>query len=141
MELLLNVLWLLLAVPAVWAWRREALSSGGLTRPRALRCLVILSCTLLLLFPVVSATDDLHAMRPEMEESSPSKRVIKPVAGAKVPAKLGGGVPFFSQLALSAIVCFNDEDCSTLVAASFLLPALAKATESAGRAPPASHLD
>jgi len=31
----------------------------------------------MLLFPVVSATDDLHAMRPEIEESSRSKHVAR----------------------------------------------------------------
>jgi len=31
---------------------------------------------LIVLFPVVSATDDLRAMRPEMEESSNSKRSV-----------------------------------------------------------------
>ncbi|MCU1298739.1 MAG: hypothetical protein JWO91_3017 [Acidobacteriaceae bacterium] len=31
----------------------------------------------MLLFPVVSATDDLHAMRPEVEESNPSKHIAR----------------------------------------------------------------
>ncbi|MGD0790332.1 MAG: hypothetical protein ABR920_01060 [Terriglobales bacterium] len=33
-----------------------------------------LGCALVLLFPVISATDDLHAMRPEMEESERALR-------------------------------------------------------------------
>jgi hypothetical protein len=36
----------------------------------SLQCLFALGCALILLFPVISATDDLHAMRVEMDESS-----------------------------------------------------------------------
>lgn len=75
MELLLNVVWLLLAVPAVWVWMR---ASNG--RPAAfgrLSCMMVLACVLMLLFPVVSASDDLHAMRPEIEESSLSKKAAQ----------------------------------------------------------------
>ena len=36
--------------------------------------LVVLSCVLILLFPIVSATDDLQAMQPVMEESSSAGR-------------------------------------------------------------------
>jgi|SRR5580698_227607 hypothetical protein len=71
MELLLNLAWLLLALPAYWLWRRN-------TQKRDLGpwpCLLALACALIMLFPVVSATDDLHAMRAEMEESGASKRV------------------------------------------------------------------
>jgi hypothetical protein len=37
-------------------------------------------CCLLFLLPVISASDNLHAMRQEMEESSPSKRALKQIA-------------------------------------------------------------
>jgi hypothetical protein len=69
MELFLNLLWLLLAVPAVWIWRkatcRQAHSTG-----QSRQCVLILACLLIMLFPVVSASDDLQAMRPEVEESA-----------------------------------------------------------------------
>jgi len=74
MELLLNLLWLLLAMPAFWLWRysRTAPERGKFG---ALQSFLTLGCLLVILFPVVSATDDLHAMRAEMEEST-SKRSI-----------------------------------------------------------------
>jgi hypothetical protein len=76
MELFLNLCWLMLAVPAYWLWRSE--SPGWSTkRLHCSRSLVLLGSVLLLLFPVVSATDDLHAMHPEMEEASPCKRVVR----------------------------------------------------------------
>jgi len=71
MELLLNLLWLLLVMTAFWVWGRQDRSLGSL------HCLLVLACGVVLLFPVVSATDDLQAMRPELVESSPLKRALK----------------------------------------------------------------
>jgi hypothetical protein len=71
MELLLNLAWLLLALPAYWLWRRSA------RRFSSLQCLLALGCVLVLLFPVISASDDLHAMRAEMEDSSSTKRTVR----------------------------------------------------------------
>ncbi|MGA7292132.1 MAG: hypothetical protein WBW53_10855 [Terriglobales bacterium] len=78
MELFLNLCWLSLLLPAYLLWRQRAASTcsrssiqGAKQGPAAspLIFLGILGCILVLLFPVISATDDLHAMRPEMEES------------------------------------------------------------------------
>ena len=89
MELLLNLVWLTLALPAVWLWRRE-ISRGGSRRFDSWRRLLVLSSLLMLLFPVVSATDDLHAMRPELEESGLSKRVLRPATGHKAQVRMSG---------------------------------------------------
>jgi len=75
MELVLNLAWLLLALPAYWLWR----DSRGVRDGRvvtAVQCLLALGCMLVMLFPVISATDDLRAMRTEFEESPSSKRSI-----------------------------------------------------------------
>jgi hypothetical protein len=82
MELLLNLAWLLLAVPGYWLWRRSA-NERGARHVTSLQCLLALGCGLVLLFPVISATDDLHAMRAEMEESSSSKRAVRQAASEK----------------------------------------------------------
>lgn len=82
MELLLNLVWVLLAVPAYWLWRRDA----GVRQERkfsSLQVLLALGCVLVLLFPVISATDDLHAMRAEMEDSATSKRTVRQAGGEK----------------------------------------------------------
>jgi hypothetical protein len=81
MELLLNLLWLLLAMPAFWLWRY---SRTAPKRPKfdALQCLLALGCLLVILFPVISASDDLRAMRAEMEESH-SKKSIAQSGGSK----------------------------------------------------------
>jgi hypothetical protein len=83
MELLLNLFWLTLALPAIWMWRHESVCANDSRRFEQIRPFVLFGCVLMLLFPVVSATDDLHAMRQEMEESSPSKRLVKQIAGDK----------------------------------------------------------
>jgi len=79
MELLLNLAWLLLALPAYWLWRR------GTRRFSSLQCLLALGCMLVLLFPVISASDDLHAMRSEMEDSSVSKRAMRQAVAIRIP--------------------------------------------------------
>ncbi len=72
LELLLNLCWLLLIGPGVYLWLRQRRHAKPIVQFS-----IALVCLLFLLFPVISATDDLHAMRQEMEESSPSKRALK----------------------------------------------------------------
>jgi len=77
MELLLNLLWLTLAIPAIWLWLRQSVPGKRIHLVGGISAMILLGCVLLLLFPVVSASDDLHAMRTEMEESLPSKKIVK----------------------------------------------------------------
>jgi hypothetical protein len=74
MELVLNLFWLSLLLPAYLLWRQRATSNSSSRRakkpaapPLLFAC--VIGCAIVLLFPVISASDDLHAMRPEMEES------------------------------------------------------------------------
>jgi hypothetical protein len=74
MELFLNLCWLSLLLPAWLLWRQRTFSAGsgnpaGSPAARPLVFVCALGCVLVLLFPVISATDDLHPMRSEMEES------------------------------------------------------------------------
>ena len=75
LELLLNLCWLLLIGPGAYLWLRRR----GRSQP-LFQFSIALACLLFLLFPVISASDDLHAMQQEMEESSPSKRALKQIA-------------------------------------------------------------
>jgi hypothetical protein len=81
MELLLNFLWLMLVLPAflVWRYQLSALRHPG--KRHQSRSLVLLGCLLVLLFPVVSASDDLHPISAEIEESGPFKRTVKQSPG------------------------------------------------------------
>lgn len=85
MELLLNLAWLLLALPAYWLWR-DARSAHDGRRFNSLQILLALGCMLVILFPVISASDDLQAMRAEMEETPASKRSACQKSGEKESA-------------------------------------------------------
>ncbi len=54
----------------------------------------------MLLFPVVSATDDLHAMRPEIEESNRSKHISRQAgdSSASTLSAIGGSPALFTPL-------------------------------------------
>ena len=82
MELLLNIAWVLMALPGYWLWRRGAGARLD-RRISSLQCLLALGCVLVLLFPVISATDDVHAMRAEMEDSAISKRTVRQAGSDK----------------------------------------------------------
>jgi hypothetical protein len=74
MELLLNLLWLALALVALGSCSRVSRWSGKSSQYRAL---VLTGCLLTLVFPVVSASDDLKALRAEMEEGNSSDPSVK----------------------------------------------------------------
>lgn len=134
MELLLNLLWLMLALPAVLILRRgPVLGNGGpLCRSRSL---LLLGCVLVLLFPVVSASDDLHALRQEMEESSPTKRVVKQAPAPKSPVWGDDGI---SRAQLVQVHSFGpgNESCGNVLPSLLILPAQALVRTTGCRAPP-----
>ena len=74
MEVLLNTIWLLVAIGAFLLWRPErSRKARPSPRPRqTLSQFLALACALVLLFPVISLTDDLHAEQAAMEDSSRS---------------------------------------------------------------------
>ena len=67
MENLLNACWSLLVVGALVTWLRQATL---VHRTRQHVQLVALLCVLALMFPVISATDDLHSTPQAIEDSS-----------------------------------------------------------------------
>jgi|SRR5208283_51952 len=78
MELFLNLIWIALAVLAFVGFMRGRRVSGQLVVGPYCKSLLALVCGVLLLFPVVSASDDLHPTQAVMEEAS--KRVQLVVA-------------------------------------------------------------
>lgn len=138
MELVLNLAWILLALPAYWLWRRGT----GARRARevsSLQFLLALGCVVVLLFPVISATDDLHVMRAEMEDSSISKRAVRQAENDKTwawvnrlqgpPAMAASG----NWLPALEIRLFED-------AIVHVPPLSRRCVRNAGRAPPLSFL-
>ena len=86
MDLLLNIVWLLLALPALLVWHHQSGFWGVAGKRCHSRSFVLLGCLLTLLFPVVSASDDLHPQSAEIEESGAFKRTVKQAPGIRVPA-------------------------------------------------------
>jgi hypothetical protein len=138
MELALNLLWLALALPALWMWRHESVRVPNCPGFARLRPFLVFGCVLMLLFPVVSATDDLHAFGQEMEESGPSKRTVKQFAGDKSLARLGrtGVLPVL----ISPVPLGSDEVCGQVLLLSVPPHQWAHFHECASRAPPFSSL-
>jgi hypothetical protein len=134
MELLLNLIWLLLIVPAFLVWNSPR---NRADRHRANFALLTLICVLALLFPVISATDDMQAMRPEIEEAGNRDAVSNPhhsriAVLERTPASPAlPCIPSnFPELRTWSFVVSH--------VASFF--AAAAATTHAGRAPPRSTL-
>jgi HAMP domain-containing protein len=132
LELLLNLCWLLLLGPGAYLWLRQ--------RRRAkpvFQFSIALACLLFLLFPVISATDDLHAFRQEMEESSPTKKALKQVAKRTTapefsapPAQIPSAVSFPPSTQICGFVLIFDVPA----------PASERSGIFTSRAPPASLL-
>lgn len=133
MELLLNLAWLLLALPAIWLWRASRPAPAA--KFKSLQCLLALACMLVILFPVVSATDDLHAMRAEMEESPAGKRTVRQANNDKTPTWKGQTPP--ALVSPTRLFIATIETWRPFVAPHLLLAA-SPAVELASRAPPVS---
>ncbi len=138
MELSLNLFWLLLVVVSMVVWQRHGLL---LRRPRRARGsrhgLIALGCVLVLLFPVISITDDLHAEQAILEDSNPSKRAVRHSAGNHPSSSLGKIAHATLPGILPAPV---SEGIWILVLPSKArLASSASAVLCAGRAPPRRH--
>ena len=138
MELMLNLVWLLLTLPAYWLWQRGA----GVREARkmsSLQFFLALACALVLLFPVISATDDLHAMRAELEDATVSKRAVRQAGSDKSSGWVnrGQGTPLIVASAdwLPALEVRLFQDCIVYVS-----PLPVPSVLLAGRAPPVSFL-
>jgi hypothetical protein len=74
MELFLNIVWLLIAVAGLILWRTRWTRQSRIRRHAAWREWTAFVCSMVLLFFVVSLTDDLHAELMLIEECSSSRR-------------------------------------------------------------------
>jgi len=83
-ELFLNAIWLAASVLVVLGCLRFRVRSPD-SRDGLLRALLVAGCLVVLLFPVISASDDLHALAAPMEDSSRQRRTLE-TAGNEGPA-------------------------------------------------------
>jgi len=134
MELLLNIFWLTVALLAVGLWWRGESSSPCVHLRSRLPQFVILACVLILLFPVVSVTDDLHPLRPEMEESNPSKKIKNAADKSSNHPRVSDPIPAHVH------ACFSfspqRQVCGQVLAELIPAPANPHFCKGASRAPP-----
>ena len=132
MELLLNIVWLIVAAAALWRF----LGSASTSRKQFLVALGALVCSLLLLFPSISVSDDLHLQAFVAEDSSPGKRLVNVGGHSALSHQFAMFVTLFSALfaALRRITWFvRNSNPVSYLSALLERPVL-------GRAPPVSSL-
>lgn len=76
MELLLNLVWLLVVAVAIVGWLCQN-RDRSTARPGVLLQVIALACILAVLFPAISATDDLHASQLAVEASDVARKVLR----------------------------------------------------------------
>jgi hypothetical protein len=140
MELLLNLVWLTLALPAVWIWRQESAQLRCTRNHRRIGSSLLLMCVLVLLFPVVSASDDLHPMRPEMEESNPFKRTVKQLSSNTAATSPPNPGSVFAGSILDSQIVPSHEVCARISPSSSIVPELRVVRQCDSRAPPSPLL-
>ena len=93
MELLLNLVWVATALTAFYALVRRRRDASLIPNVPYHTALLALACVLVLLFPVVSASDDLHPAQAVLEEAT--KRIQQLSAPIQHSQNLshGGAIP------------------------------------------------
>lgn len=99
MELLLNLIWLMLAVPVIALCWRGPKSVQGSRELARFKFYVLVVCLLALLFPVISVSDDLSTVGVEFEESGSNATKVKS-AGSGSSSGSSGTYHFWSVAAV-----------------------------------------
>jgi len=104
MENLLNIAWLILSLLAGLLWLRRWRDVSRYSFPLQL---ATLTCALIILFPVVSANDDLYLQQIAIEASENQKRSSAEVSGKllRQPGHIGTG--FLALLQIPPALCFD----------------------------------
>src|SRR5262249_14428257 len=79
-ELLLNLIWLALTFTAGMAWWLRRRPAGNFAAGYG--TVLAIGCLVALVFPVVSVSDDLYALRGEIEETTPCASSVKKSASS-----------------------------------------------------------
>lgn len=140
MELTLNLVWLCVAVACYALLGRRLWQAGG--RPicglAPWQCVVTLTCALVILFPVISLTDDLNDQNLVLEESRPLRGATRIGPQASDSAHQDG-----THLWLAAFALLSTRSVARLVVGRVQeffasIPESRDSRPSIGRAPPLS---
>ncbi len=140
MELFLNLLWLLIAVSAFGAWHMHVSGGGRAPGNQRRRGWIALACSLVLLFFVISMTDDLHAEVMVVEDANTSRRHV--CALHACPHDVASNKVVHHQLAavVSRWLFVSPLRLLEFVASAPLAATLSRVSASPGRAPPSLSL-
>jgi glucan phosphoethanolaminetransferase (alkaline phosphatase superfamily) len=130
MELFLNLCWLALVLPAYVLWQQRI--SSGRSVHRSLVIVGALMCALIVLFPVISASDDLHSSTQAIEESKRTFRQGSP------PSCSAHSIAHASSVIATASVSLQIgfEQLGSVPLFAIHTPESLSASASAGRSPP-----
>lgn len=135
MELLLNLAWLLVAIVAVTLWL-----SQSRRRPSGIisLCLqsVALLCALAVLFPPISATDDLHATQLAVEASDVARKVLRSMNTVSSSGAVDWAHVLPALLLMALLVATRRKFICALPEAAHALPRTDFFPPLHGRAPP-----
>jgi hypothetical protein len=95
MEVLLNIIWVLVAMGAFLFWQAQVEGAARRREHNSRYRFLALTVALVLLFPVISLTDDLHAEQAAMEDSSRSLMKARNMAQGYLRA---GGSSFLTAV-------------------------------------------
>ena len=137
MELALNLAWLIIAVVSFILLAGNLASVGvrDSRRPGRCQCIAALGCALVILFPVISLTDDLHEIQVAAEEPSSTCVVMKKcgVNHSLAPVRVSHQLHCI-HIRFLTNVCWIA--CGVPVTRRAAYCSLALASDALGRAPP-----
>lgn len=138
MELGLNLFWLLLALSSFALWQRQRSRTERRSRHRkgSPRSLLALGCTLAVLFPIISITDDLHSEQAIMEDSNSSKRTLKNLGASHASPNSGKFSHPSPQAVPPGLPSFSDRILGCVTPAEVQLATSVLGSSSEGRGPP-----
>lgn len=137
MELILNAFWLALALASLCLWQQGTYSTKGHRGySTSLHALIILGCALILLFPVISLTDDLHDAQAVMEDSYSSPPALKHGGTHHTSAVCGKLTAPPARVVLPELISIRFRILGLLSYAGEQPGKTASARPSASRAPP-----
>jgi hypothetical protein len=141
MELLLNILWMLIAVGLLGTWRTRWVHQRRDSSRRSLQEWSAVSLALVLLFFAVSMTDDMHAEIVALEECSATRRDLVCLPGAHNLPQSGTALHTSSWAIVAPIPFFalsssqQKLELTTQLSSSFF-----PSDRASSRAPPVSFL-
>jgi len=133
MELLLNLIWLTVAATALVAFTRSRQRSSRMAHIPYVQALIALACVVVLLFPVISASDDLHPAQAVVEDASKKLQLALAPLHLQRTNPSSFMLPAMVAIYLTLALVVSQPVRSAAIPARILDGAL---VPSAGRAPP-----